>query len=111
MKKILTALLMVPCLAHAEFWTGNDLLKYMTGTPMDQVQAYGYVIGVFDTAAGVDHCGQTAGRLTVGQVNDVAKQYVEQNPALRHYAADLVVRMAFARTWPCPKNNKGGKGV
>jgi hypothetical protein len=111
MKKLLAGLLFVPVMAHAEFWSGNDLLKYMTGTPMNQVQAYGYVMGVFDTAAGVDHCGQNAGRLTVGQINDIAKQYIESNAATRHYAADVLVRVAFSITWPCPKDNKKGRGA
>jgi hypothetical protein len=112
MKKLLVGLLMIPAMAHAEFWTGNDLLKYMNGTPMEQVQGYGYVMGVFDTAAGVDHCGQNAGRITVGQINDIAKRYIENNPSTRHYAADVLVRVAFGITWPCPKsNNKGGRGA
>jgi hypothetical protein len=111
MKKLIAGLLLVPCIASAEFWTGNTLLQSMKGTNMDQIQAYGYVMGVFDTAAGVDHCGQSAGNVTVGQVNDIAKQYIEQNPSIRHFSADLLVRAAFARTWPCPKDNRKGKGV
>jgi hypothetical protein len=111
MKKFIAGLLMVPCVASAEFWTGNKLLTHMQGSNMDQVQAYGYVMGVFDTAAGVDHCGQGAGNVTVGQINDIAKQYLEQNPSIRHFSADLLVRAAFARTWPCPKDNRKGKGV
>ena len=111
MKKFIAILLCVPMFAHAEFWTGNNLLQNMKGTNMDQIQAYGYVMGVFDTAAGVDHCGQSAGNVTVGQINDIAKQYLEQNPSLRHFAADLLVRAAFGRTWPCPKDNKKGRGA
>lgn len=110
MKKTLAALLMVPCMAHAEFWSGNTLLSRMNGDNIDQVQAYGYVMGVFDTAAGVDHCGQGTPGLTVKQVSDIAKQYLEQNPNIRNLTADLLVRAAFGRIWPCA-NKKNGKGV
>lgn len=113
MRKLLATLLMVPCIAHAEFWTGNNLYNKMNSVEtMDRIHALGYVMGVFDTAAGVDHCGQTMGNITSGQARDVAKQYLDQNPALRDMAADVLVRVAFSRAWPCPKsNNKGGKGA
>lgn len=112
MKKILVCLLLIPCVASAEFWTGNKLYNNMKSTNnMDQVQAYGYVMGVFDTSAGVEHCGQAAQNVTVGQINDIAMQYLEQNPAQRNLAADLLVRVAFSRVWPCPKTNKRDKGV
>jgi hypothetical protein len=111
MKKLLAGLLFVPVMAHAEFWTGNKLFTHMQGTNMDQVQAYGYVMGVFDTDAGVGHCGNNAGNITVGQINDIAKQYLEQNPSIRHFPADILVRAAFGRTWPCPKDNKKGRGA
>lgn len=111
MKHLILSLLIISTPVHAEFWTGNKLFQHMTGTNMDQIQAYGYVMGVFDTSAGVEHCGQTAGNVTVGQINDIAKQYLEQNPSIRHYAADVLVRVAFARIWPCPKDNRKGNGV
>ena len=107
MKKILAALLMVPCVALAEFWSGNTLLDRMNGDTMDRVQAYGYVIGVFDTSAGVDHCGAGTSGLNVKQVNDIVKQYLEQNPSTRNYSADLLARVAFSKTWPCSKKGKG----
>ena len=107
MKKILASLLFVPVMAHAEFWTGNNLLENMKGSEVDQIQAYGYVMGVFDTSSGVDHCGNRVRHITVSQVNDVAKRYLEQNPALRHHAADLLVRAALGLSWPCPKKGSG----
>jgi hypothetical protein len=109
MKKIIAALLMVPCMAHAEFFTGNMLLTRMQSKDyMDQMQALGYVMGVFDASNLIDHCGGNRHTITGGQAMDVARQYIENNPSVRDSAADLLVRVAFKKAWPCPKSNNKG---
>ena len=49
MKKLLIALLMVPALARAEFFTGNKLLSLLQSNEViERVHAIGYIQGVFD---------------------------------------------------------------
>jgi hypothetical protein len=109
MKKLLVALLMVPALARAEFETGNQLYQKMTGTNiMDKMYALGYIAGVFDAYQHIVHC-PPANSLTLGQVNDVVKMYLEINPATRHKTADVLIKEALQRTWPC--QNRGGGGT
>lgn len=92
--------------AHAEFFTGNDLLAKMnSNSPYDNSMALGYVTGVFDTTLGIDHC--TGERVTTGQARDVVRNYLEANPSVRQYSADMHTRIALGRAWPCPKKSTG----
>ena len=107
MKKLLVALLMIPAMAHAEFWTGNDLYNRMQSTSaMDNVQAYGYVMGVYDVYVHIVFCPGTENRITVKQINDIAQQYLVLNPSLRNKDAYFLIQSAFKNTWPCA-NNRG----
>jgi len=111
-KRAVAAVMLVPALAHAEFWTGNDLLAHIKSTEATQrVQAVGYVMGVFDATGSIAHCGNSLSSITSGQVRDVARQYLEQNPGTRDIVADVLLRAAFGATWPCPEKKKKGTGV
>jgi len=111
MNKILAAALACASItAHAEFWSGNDLLTKMQNPPgMETVQALGYVMGVFDATRGVDHCPPD--NITAGQVRDMVRNHLEASPAVRHFTGDTQVRYVLGRAWPCPKKNNGGSGV
>ena len=107
MKKAIAGLLMVPCMASAEFVSGNMLLDYMTKsdtTFVDKSMALGYVMGVFDVGSHTNHCPPS--HVTTGQVSDIVKQYLQRNPALRHKTADVLVMDVLKQTWPCV--NRGG---
>ncbi len=105
MRKLLAGLLMVPCMAHAEFWTGNMLLERIrSGESYDRGTALGYILGVSDFGQNVSHC--SGSQVTAGQTRDVVKQYLEQNPALRDISADLLVSMALKQAWPCAQKGK-----
>jgi translation elongation factor EF-1alpha len=112
MKKILAGLLMVPCMAHAQYYTGNNLLQKMNSTEtVDRMVAMGYVMGVSDVYQNTAHCsGQ---RVTSGQTRDVVKNYLEQNPAVRDLSADFLTMLALGLAFPCPKenNNKRRNGT
>ena len=42
MKKLIAALLMMPAMAHAEFWTGNNLYDRLTSSDvLERVQGLG----------------------------------------------------------------------
>ena len=108
MKKLIAIAALMCGAAHAEFFSGNDLLAKMNGgNSYDVSLALGYVMGVFDTTVGVDHCSPE--RVTSGQARDVVRNYLEANPSMRQYSADIHVRVALGRAWPCPQ--KQGTGV
>ena len=107
MKKFLVGLLMVPTMAHAEFFTGNDLFNKMNGTTIDQIQAIGFVQGVFDVYVGVTFCPPAG--VTAGQVSDMGKNYLANNPANRHKTAESLLNTMFKQAWPCQnRNSRGG---
>jgi hypothetical protein len=95
-------------MAHAEFWTGNDLQRKIQSSDIgDRVQALGYMQGVFDANQRVKHCAPDNIGITAGQVNDIVKQYLDANPALRNFSADLLVTDALKRIWPCANKPQG----
>jgi hypothetical protein len=110
MKKLIAGLLMVPCLAHAQYYTGNHLLQKMQSTDtVDRMLAMGYVMGVSDAHQNISHCsGQ---RVTSGQTRDVVKQYLEQNPSVRDLSADVLTLVALSLAFPCAKDNKKKGGA
>ena len=108
MKKLIASVLMIPCMAMAEFKTGNELLSNMNSdNVVENMVALGYVMGVADATRGTGNCGpETA---TAGQMRDLVKNYLIANPQFRHYSADVIVMAILGKTWPCP--NKKGTGV
>ena len=107
MKKLLAALLFVPALAHAEFWTGNKLYERLTSTDMtDRIQAMGYVMGVYDVTVHALFCPGNETNITVGQVQDMAKNWLANNPHRRNESAEKLVTEVFKQVWPC--RNRGG---
>ena len=93
-------------IAHAEFFTGNDLLTRMNSSDAyDRTLALGYVMGVFDAQRGADHCPPE--NVTSGQIRDMVKNHLEATPATRQFTADVQVRYVLNKAWPCPKKNTG----
>lgn len=110
MKKLIVIALFIPALARAEFETGNQLYQKITSSQvMDKMYALGYIGGVFDALQHIVHC-PPASALTLGQVHDVVKNYLEANPATRHRTADMIIREVLQKTWPCTNRNSG-RGV
>jgi hypothetical protein len=105
MKKIIATLLFVPAMVQAEFVTGNTLFKDMNGDVVDKSIALGYVMGVSDAYTNVTVC--LPANVTAGQVQDVVKRYLENNPDKRHYTADSLVRDSLEKVWPCKQQGKG----
>jgi hypothetical protein len=108
MKKVIAVLLMVPSVAMAEFFTGNDLYARMiSNEPMDRVLALGYVMGVSDTHQDTAHCAPDS--VTNGQTRDVVKLYLQKNPAVRDFTADILVMVALVEAFPCKQQDKPKK--
>ena len=106
MKKLL--ILAACCLtlpAHAEFKDGNRLYSEMTGSTNQQMNAIGYIAGVTDALSGVAVCAPAS--VTAGQLFDMVKQYLEDQPQVRHFTADALIYRVLTKVWPCKK----GSGV
>jgi hypothetical protein len=106
MKWAAAAAIVVACNAHAEFYSGNELLAKMESDHIvDRSMALGYVIGVSDTGDGVTHCPPA--NITTGQVRDLVKGHLTRNPGSRHYSADSLITNLLRTTWPCKPNGRG----
>ncbi len=105
MKKLIAGLLFVPAMAQAEFMSGNSLLADMNGSEMKKMFALGYVIGVTDTFSNATVCPPE--NVTAGQVQDIIKKHLEDNPATRHYTADSIIRNKLEKVWPCQSRSRG----
>lgn len=103
-------LLLIPALlcgtAHAEFWSGNELLARINSSESyDRGTAIGYIMGVFDATHGVSHCPPTT--VTAGQVRDMVTKALNDAPSVRHLAADGFVIYPLKTAWPCAKKGTG----
>lgn len=108
MRKLLAVILFSPTMALAEFETGNSLLADLRNTTssVSQMVALGYVKGVFDTMQHVTHCPPPNAAITAGQIADMARQYLESIPHLRHNSADSLLIELFKKAWPCSTNKR-----
>lgn len=108
MKKLLVGLLMIPCIARAEFETGNSLLADIQSTSVGQrMHALGFVKGVADVYVNVTFCPPRNANITAGQISDMVRNHLEMNPATRHQTAESLINGVLMKAWPCPTNNKG----
>lgn len=106
MKKLIAGLMLVPCMAMAEFKTGNELLNNIkSDSIVENMVALGYIMGVADATRGSVHCGPAG--VTAGQMRDMVKNHLEATPELRHYTADIIIGYVFKRAWPCATKSNG----
>lgn len=112
MKKLLAGLLFVPVISHAAFKTGNDLWMDMTSKDyFGLANSIGYITGVADTARGYLYCPPAdGGGITAGQMQDMVKNYLQANPQIRNFNADLIVINVLKQAWPCA-NKTPGRGA
>jgi hypothetical protein len=102
MKKLILCTALLAGAAHAEFWDGNKLFQSINGSIGEQMMAMGYVTGVADAYRSREFCPSP--NVTIGQITDVVKLYLERNPAMRHFTADAVTAVALSAVWPCVNN-------
>jgi hypothetical protein len=108
-KKWVAAVLMVPSIASAEFFSGNDILsKLDSSETMQRIHAMGFVQGVYDVYTSVTFCPPAG--VTAGQARDIARNFLYHNPAIRHKTAESLINEAFKQVWPCA-NNRSGRGA
>jgi hypothetical protein len=110
MKKFLAALLFLPAMASAEFTSGNDLYKDLRSDKVsDNLYALGYIAGVADAGQSGSHCIPNS--VTLGQIQDMALDYLRKNADIRNLSADILVGLMLLERWPCKNKSKGGKGA
>ena len=101
----------LPKVAHATFYTGNELLKFCTAERsqntyyQETAHCAGFIVGAVDAnelhrlASGVPAClPQT---VTIRQITDTVVAYLAANPAKRHLDASLLVQVAVIEAFGC----------
>lgn len=110
-RAIATAALVALCAtAHANFKDGNRLLADLNNTGASNTQimpalGLGYIMGVADAYGGITHCPPD--NVTAGQVRDMVRNYLENNPAIRHLPANQIVVSVLRGVWPCADKPAG----
>jgi hypothetical protein len=106
-KALILAACILPVAACAEFKDGNRLLSQInTATGLQYMHALGYVMGVADAFYGVTYC--PPGNVTAGQITDMVRNFLENNPAIRHQSADRHVHHVIQSAWPCEQRKRRG---
>jgi hypothetical protein len=82
------------------FISGNDLLKHLNDKGWKDI-AHGYILAVHDHPWARGGC--TPSGVRPAQLIDVVERYLRQNIANRHNSASVLITLAFAEAWPCPK--------
>lgn len=102
MKKLIAGLLLVPCFAHAGFDTGNELFSKMNDeSQARRMYALGFVLGVHDMLEGDLVCA--GDNVTAGQLRDIVKKFLTENPSMRNRPAVILSGIAMAQAFPCAK--------
>jgi len=105
MKKLIVVGMMLSSVAHAEFKDGNKLLSEMTeNNIVDEMVSLGYVMGVTDYTHGIMHCAPATVRAS--QLRDMVKQYLQDNPSIRHLSGDRIVAHVMKSAWPCASSKR-----
>lgn len=105
MKYLLASLVLVCSSAQAQIITGNRLLSDINSSSVtDKAFAMGVVASVADSFDNDVFC--ITPRATVGQMTDLTRQYLEENPKHRHRPAVVLVLIALADAFPCEKKGK-----
>ena len=101
---VITVLLAVSTGAKADFRSGNKLYADCT-SPMGPIYCDFYVAGISDAAQGSPGvygfkvCAPADA--TLGQMVDIARQYLAAHPERRHRGAAGLVAHALAQAFPC----------
>ena len=108
MKRLIFAsMLALSTAAHAtgDFYTGNEIHAYLGGEQggTKRAAAMGYVAGVV-IATQRTHCAPES--ITIGQSVDIVRNFLANNPQIRHMSAAVLILAAIFATWPCQEENR-----
>lgn len=103
MKAIIAAtLLAVSVGAHAEFESGNTLLRDLNSqSSFVEGTARGFIIGVHDSFSGFGIC--TPVGIQAGQLYDIVRKHLQNNPEIRHFSAASIIFDKLSEVYPCKK--------
>ena len=106
MRKFVASLLFIPAIAQAEFMSGNDLLNYLQSREtVERVYGMGYIAGVADANHSITYCPPA--NIQLGQLRDMAEQYLIVNASIRNLSADILMGDMLNKRWPCKDQPKG----
>ena len=104
MKKLIAIALIAPALANAEFLSGNDLLQRINGEGSYPMFALGYIAGISDVNNGTLVCPTSS--VTLGQMKDMVRNHLNDNPQFRHFTADVIVLHVLKAAFPCKQTGQ-----
>ncbi len=84
--------------------SGNQLLRLMNGSTMEQAVALGYVMGASNSSPNGILCIPQG--VDAGQLRDAVKKNLEATPTIRHMEAFFLVEASLVLVWPCPSVRK-----
>jgi|LauGreDrversion4_2_1035121.scaffolds.fasta_scaffold973333_2 hypothetical protein len=86
------------------FYTGNELRTKCNSEikgSFERGECYGFIAGVVEAQSGVFVCLPSG--VTLGQVTEMVKKYINENPAQLHKSGDIIVNSAIIKDFPCRK--------
>lgn len=91
--------------AAGGFNTGNELKKDLDDPVYGAQYGFGYIVGVTDVLLNIGYICLPSGESGVraGQIKDVVKKYLSENPEKLHMKAERLVYSALSVNWTCPK--------
>ena len=100
-------LILLSATAKAEFYSGSKLYGFLEKdqrgvADLEVGVGTGYVIGVYDSAAGILVCSPDG--VSVRQVTQIVFNYMQKHPEAWEKSADISVVSALRELWPCKKN-------
>ena len=108
---LLLAAMLVSGQAFATFMTGNKLMEHCRQGENDTIKGaislglcVGYAVSIADVMEGQDVWDVRAclpEGVQQGQILDIVSQYLERQPAERHFPAPLLVAEALQDAFPC----------
>lgn len=87
--------------AHAEFYSGNELLQRMRAD-VHSVIVLGYIAGVVDAQRGFLACPPAD--VSLGQLYEMLRNHLERNAHQRHFSGDVLIAGMTSTIWPCKKS-------
>ena len=108
---VVLAAMLVSGPALGYFMSGNDLLDRCRLVDIGDYEGgvgfgfcLGYTLGIVDVMIGQEiHGSQLCSPDNVegGQLRDIVVQYLEENPAERHFSAESLVAKVLSEAFPC----------
>lgn len=112
MKKLLVATLLsvaATSVYPSEFESGNTLYSKLIGDQTDRLVGMSYIVGIHDALASLTICSPEG--VTKGQLADMMRNWLANNPSLRHQPASVLVNRALSGIWPCKNTNRQNQGT